>query len=265
VTDRLTEVPESEALGGIAETYADIRRVLQLPVVSLVYRHLATRPGLLEEIWAALRPNFASAAAGAAAAELVAAAAPPHVMPIPRSALAAAGLEAGRADLAAATLRAYERANSRNLLGMHVLLDGCPGTGSDAATAPEMEVPAILPMASVDSLPPPSSRLLDEMSLYLTGAERPLLVPSLLRHFAAEPCLLALIWTVLGPAVTGGEVTARADAVAARARTLAPRLPYPVAPLEHARARDVARRFVPTMSRMLVLGEMLKTALAEAL
>lgn len=258
-------MPESEAVGGIAETYADIRRVLQLPVVNLVYRHLATTPGLLEETWAALRPNFASTAAGAAAAELTAAAAPPRVAPIPRSALAAARLEAGQADLAAATLRAYERANSRNLLGMHALLDGCPGMGVRAAPAPEVEVPAILPMASLDSLPAPSSRLLDEMGLHLTGAERPLLVPTLLRHFAAEPCLLALLWTVLAPAVVGGYVTARAEVVAARARTLAAKMPYPIAPLEDARVRDVAQRFVPTMSRMLVLGEMLKAALAEAL
>ena len=67
---RLAEVPEWAAAGPLAGLYADIRSVLGLPMVNLVYRHLATRPGLLERCWTALRPNLASSAAAAAATEL---------------------------------------------------------------------------------------------------------------------------------------------------------------------------------------------------
>jgi len=262
---RLTEVPEAEATGGVAAAYDDIRRVLGLPIVNLIYRHLATRPGRLEETWAALRPSLTSSAAERAAAELASGAAPPRVAPIPGRALAAVGLAPREAALAGATLDAYARANSRNLLGMVALLEGCRGTGAGGdATVPATSKP-ILPMADLASLPPAAVALLDEMSLALVGDAGPTIVPSLLRHFAHDPCLLALLWTAARPAVEGGRVSARARAVARRARVLARGLPYPVAPLVEDEVRAIAIRFICAMSNMLVFGEVLRAALAEGL
>jgi hypothetical protein len=262
---RLAEVPEEEATGSVAAAYDDIRRVLGLPIVNLIYRHLATRPGRLEETWAALRPSLTSSAAERAAAELVSGAAPPRVDPIPGRALAAVGLAAREAALARATLDAYARANSRNLLGMVALLEGCSGTGGGADAAGPAPSEPILPMADLASLSPDAVALLDEMSLALVGDEEPTIVPSLLRHFAHDPCLLALLWTAARPAVEGGRVSSRARVVARRARVLARGLPHPVAPLVDDEVRTIAGRFTGAMSTMLVLGEVLRTALAEAL
>lgn len=261
----LAEVPEAEATGSVAEIYADIRRVLGLPIVNLVYRHLAASPGLLEATWAALRPNLTSAAAEAAAAELASRARPPEIAPIPRAALGAAAFAPDEAGLAAATLGAYARANSRNVLGMHSLLDGCLGTGEKAAPVEPPAPAPVLFMADLRSLPPSAAALLDEMSLAVVGAAEPRIVPSLLRHFAHNPCLLALLWTAVRPAVSAGALSARAQAVAVRARALAGELPHPVTPLADEETRAVARRFADAMSTLLVLGEMLRSALAEAL
>ena len=258
--ERLEELPEAAAAGRIAELYADIRAVLGLPMVNLVYRHLATRPGALERCWKDLHPNLDSQAAALAARELARLASPGDPVPVPAAALAVAGLTADRARLARATLAAYRRANSLNALAMAALLDGCPGGGeSSSAGVPPAE--PILPMASLENLPPPTLALLDEMSVAVVGDEEPRLVPSLFRHFATDGCVLALAWTVLRPAIP--EAVRLGEVVAGRARTLAPALPHPVGALQDEGERAVASTFAQATARMLVVGEILSAALAE--
>ena len=55
---RLAEVAGADARDGVAATYADIRATLGLPVVNLVYRHLAAEPGRLEALWADVRGAY---------------------------------------------------------------------------------------------------------------------------------------------------------------------------------------------------------------
>jgi len=253
---RLAEVPEWAAAGPLAGLYADIRSVLGLPMVNLVYRHLATRPGLLERCWTALRPNLASSAAAAAATELGALAA----LGGPQVSLVA-GLPEETVRLARATAGAYGRGNALNVLAMFALLDGCCGGAGGEEVPPPAPAP-ILPMASLDELAPPVAELLDEISLRVVGGEEPRLVPSLFRHFAGDERLLAASWAVLEPGLD--EALERAGRVAGRARTLAADLPHPVPKLQDERARDVARRFSKATSRMLVCGELLGAALGEA-
>lgn len=259
----LPEVAEGDAEGSIAEIYDDIRRVLGLPIVNLVYRHLAVEPAQLAGVWQALRPNLTFHATEEAARRLVDHAVPPAVTPLSAAVLAAVGLNADRARLARATLDAYARANSRNLLGMHALLDGCPGTHERGdALEPPPAVP-ILPIAQLDTLPAATVELLREMSAALVGDEQPVLVPSLLRHFATDPPLLALLWTALRTAA-GETLAARSDAVAAKARELAAGFPQSVAPLERQSDREIAARFVVAMSTLLVTGEVVRAAISEA-
>ena len=46
------------ATGETAEIFADIRRVLGVEVVNLIWRHLATIPGALPCVWGMLRPLY---------------------------------------------------------------------------------------------------------------------------------------------------------------------------------------------------------------
>jgi hypothetical protein len=260
----LAEVAEADAVGTTAEIYSDIRRVLGLPLVNLVYRHLAADPPLLERTWQALGPNLGSRAAAQAARRLVALAAPSGpVTPIPAAALAAVGLDAPRATLVRATLGAYARANSRNLLGMYALLDGCPGTGELEEEIEPSPPGEILPMARLDALPGAIGDLLDAMSRALVGDDEPRLVPSLLRHFADDAPLLALFWTVLRPAIEE-ELPARREALSVEGRSLAASLPNPVPALEDRGVRDVVGRFAPAIPALLFTGEALRAALVEA-
>lgn len=247
----LREIPERAARGRVAELYTDIRTVLGLPIVNLVYRHLAVDEDRLASVWAALRPNLASQAAAEAAEELFRSAAPPRVLPIPAIALDEA--------LAAATFDAYARGNSRNLLGMHALLDGCPGTDDRRSASPPPAPRAILPMAELERLPASTRALLEETAALLVGTEKPVLVPSLLRHFANDARVLVAVRDTLR--VQADELGSRGRAVAAQARRLAAGLPAAVEPLADDELRQVASRFVAATSSLLVAGETIRSAL----
>ena len=58
MSDPVPAVPEAAAIGDIAEIFADIRRVLGVGVVNLIWRHLATIPGALPWAWGTVRPLY---------------------------------------------------------------------------------------------------------------------------------------------------------------------------------------------------------------
>jgi len=246
----LREVPEAGASGRVAELYADIRAVLGLPLVNLVYRHLAVDEEQLAAVWAALRPNLGSRVAAEAGDSLVRLAAPSAAV-LPRP----VALDGA---LVVATLDAYARGNSRNLLGMHALLDGCPGNG-ERTPAPLPASGATLPMAELDGLATSARAVLDETAALLVGTERPVLVPSLLRHFAHDEGALAAVRDTL--CAHAHDLASRSRAVAAQARRLAAGLPARVDPLEDDELRGVASRFVAATSSLLVAGETIRAAL----
>jgi hypothetical protein len=259
--DVLAEVAEHDARGRVADIYADIRAVLGIPVVNLVYRCLAVEPARLDTIWRTLQPNLTSRAADEAATRLVGTARRQSGA-ASRSPLTATGIDATELSLAHATLQAYARGNSRNLLAMHTLLDGCPGSdhGGEASDPPRPQ--AILPMAKLDELTPETLGLLRTISTSLLGDEKPALVPSLLRHFAGHPQLLDLVWRALQPTLPS--LASNREDVTGQARRLAAELPFPVSRLEAPEERRIVRRFAIAMSTLLVVGETLGATFPES-
>jgi len=67
--DPVSATREDEATETIASIFADIRETLNVEVVNLVWRHLATMPGALEWVWGTLKPLYEGPAI--AKAELV--------------------------------------------------------------------------------------------------------------------------------------------------------------------------------------------------
>ena len=77
----LEEISETDASGRVAEIYAELRRLSGVPVVALIFRHLATHDGLLDQIWAALRPLLTTGVLQDAAARVVDENIPPDLIP----------------------------------------------------------------------------------------------------------------------------------------------------------------------------------------
>src|SRR5277367_6397659 len=54
----LSETSEADASHHIRMIYDEIRELCGVPMVALIFRHLATHPGVLEEAWEAIGPSF---------------------------------------------------------------------------------------------------------------------------------------------------------------------------------------------------------------
>ena len=108
----LLEVSEQAARGSVAKTFADIRRVLGIRMVVLIYRALAASPGRLEHIWDTWRPISPPPKRSATRHRSI------HRDRRGRAAatsdLAAAGIDPA---LLASTLDGFNRANRLNLVG----------------------------------------------------------------------------------------------------------------------------------------------------
>ena len=59
VSDPVPAITEAAATGETAAIFADIRQVLGVDVVNLIWRHLATIDGALPWAWGTLRPLYA--------------------------------------------------------------------------------------------------------------------------------------------------------------------------------------------------------------
>src|SRR5262245_45728724 len=90
----LAELTERDAAGDIAAIYGEIRRLWAVPYVSSLERHLATRAGWLEWVWAAVGPAFTSGRAQTAAWRAVEQLDVPRLAPVTRDALRVWGVDA---------------------------------------------------------------------------------------------------------------------------------------------------------------------------
>ena len=188
---------------------------------------------------------------------------------IPASSLAAVGLDADEFVATTTTLAAYTRANSSNLLASQILLGqpcsarvSAPQAPSAHARLPDVFESALLPMCDLRNLDSVTVALLEEISVYVSGGARPLVVPSLWRHFGHRPALIALLWTSMRPSVLDGSLDWHVDALLRRARQFARDAAVDEAALD-GQVASLVRPFIMTIPRMLVCGAMMRSALRE--
>ncbi|MEE1557508.1 MAG: hypothetical protein V1262_16425, partial [Alphaproteobacteria bacterium] len=109
--DPVPAIAEAEATGEVAALYADIRATLGVPVVNLIWRHLAIFPGALPWAWGSLKPLYADDSIAAQAAALRAELEMPTLAGLSAPTLASAGLHPDDLSRIAMILHSYERSN----------------------------------------------------------------------------------------------------------------------------------------------------------
>lgn len=220
-------VDERAAGGETARLFADIRRALGVPVVNLVWRHLATVPGALPWAWDVTRPFYSSGAAAREGAALVAALPLPPLPAWSGPAFRTAAGDAVGKRAVIVVLDSYVRSNVMNLLAFTALGRRL----RDPAVAPTAPGRAVAPAVGAD-LPRPEGTLpplltLAELApavaeqvrrLERLGARGDGDIPaSLYRHLAHWPGILTLTTELLAPLHDDG----RLDRLIADARDLA--------------------------------------------
>ena len=272
MSDPVPAVTEAAATGETARMFADIRRVLGVEVVNLIWRHLATIPGGLSWAWGMLRPLYADGTIAAEAQALHRRLALPQLPPFPPELLAAVDLAGGDISMIRNILAAYDRTNAMALIALSTLLCRLDGhvsyTEGLGKAGPLAELPSSIPLPplpSLTELPEPVANLVMTLNWLGTRREHPVLA-SMYRHLAYWPAYLALSWALIAPLDTDGSLD-RAIAEAsveaqARAAGLASRLHAPQLDLSTGAAiRSAIEPFAgDVIAKMVVICTLLRTA-----
>ncbi len=197
----------------IRAIYDEICRWAAVPMAALIFRNLATHPGVLEEVWDGVGPLFRSGQMQDAAWRIARTSTPNDLLPpIEAHARAVLGLTDEALVEVRNTLDAYNRANPVNLLAMLCLLERLK-TDAPAqmiplgAWTPPAPIPSTIPkMASLDTMPPQIRWLLNDLGFGDRSKLAPV-VPSLYRHLTNWPAYIAVLHVTLLPRFRDGSIT----------------------------------------------------------
>ena len=264
----LPELREAEATGEKAAIYAQMKRLGAVPMVALIFRHIATLPGGLEWTWNAVGPAWRSGQLQEAAWRIARETRLTPLAAMPRAALSALGVDDAALAEIRVVLEAYNRANPENMLSVLCLLRLAAGRASSspedrgAGWSPPPVPGPLVAMGDVTRMPREVAELLDLVAAPgEPGAPR--VIQSLYRHFMHRPAFLALAVTLLRQRFDDGSIDPGAasmrTAMNAAADGISTGLSAPPAP---AGIRTVCERFGgAVIPQMIVVGALLERAL----
>lgn len=263
----LAEIAERDAAGVVKALYLDIRQTMRVPLVNLIYRHLATEPRVLQWAWESVRPHMVSGAIATQAAQLRAAVA-----------VAVRGwdgtLAYANTPQALALVSTYNAGNSLNLVSLTHLLAGSATTkAASESPAPTVAMTAEGD-AAADEEPPPIPAMVAlspadaeaVLRLNRMGEDgEPQVVATLYRHLAVWPGLLQQIEPLLAPLEGKGQLVAARLQAVQTVRALVKSQPLAVAPrppeFDALFEACVAQFTTITIPKMLPIGALLARAL----
>lgn len=268
----LPELAEADAPGNIRDIFAEIRYWSAGPIVALIFRNLATTPGVLEEVWAAIGPLFRVGRIQEAAWRVAREAAPATSLPpIEAHARVALGLSGATLESLRNLLDAYNRANPVNLMSMLSLMarltsDRPQRPLTANGWTPPRAIEGPLPsMTLVNTMAPELRRLINDFG-FGDRVELDPVVPSLYRHLTGWPGYLAVLHVTLTPRFRDGSMAVMTQqlrrAMAREAELIADFLPAQplVAATPHVNA-TLAQFTTSVIPTMIVVGHALRAAI----
>jgi hypothetical protein len=215
MSDPVPAITEAAATGETAAIFADIRQVLGVDVVNLIWRHLATMEGALPWAWQALRPLYADGSVIGHATALRGDLALPPMPPIQIDVYATLGLRPEDMAAIRGVLSAYDHTNGMAVVALTALrglLDGRvpagikPAEPTPLAAAARIALPKLLDLTEMSS---ETAALVTSLNGF--GTKRPgAVLASMYRHLAHWPSYLAFAWLLLAPMDGDGRL---ADAI----------------------------------------------------
>lgn len=275
------EISEERAEGDTARLYEEIREVTGIPLVNLIYRHIATIPGGLSWTWEALRSLYESNSVAALGMAVVQNTPLPTLPQIPEAYFTAAGLQARDLDEIAGILDFYIRGNAMNLLAMLVLCrvldEGIdrPMALSWRANSPDRKFSgqAMRPILQMDALNESTFQVVTCLNKLGEGTVRDSVSPSLFRHLAHWPVFLCLAGVHLLPVEANGLLAAGARAIRENAMAEAVTIVHSLKPGKSSgfdpaaivKIRAASGHFADvTIPRLLAICMLLRRALPRA-
>lgn len=212
VHDPVAAISETDATGETAAIFAEIRRCMQIPMLTSIWRTLAGIEGGLKTVWHAAKPLIESGLPVAAISRL----SDPGVLPIPEplaaGQLACAGVSDEQLPLIRAMIRAYNRSNSINFIALTAFISepsdslGDPNpqqAGSAPADIPLWPELPLLPMKQ--EISPEVWTLLESINRFGGVKDQPGMA-TMWRHLAIWPGFLAVVHAALAPLEKDGTI-----------------------------------------------------------
>ena len=261
--DPVTAIDETTATGQ-TEIFADIRRTMEIPLVTSIWRGLAGMGDSLGKVWALAKPVYASGLPAPALARIVANVGLPHPEPLVPAQLACVGVGNRDLDDIRAILAAYNRSNGLNLVALAALIT--PPASEEAAPAPSSAVstwPPLRPLPARDQIGDDTWEMIRHVNRFgAPGIEAG--VATLWRHLAHWPGLLALVHSAYAPFQAQGAIAAASARLVSSALDEGARMArLRAAEVEISRqARDTVTGYVtsPTqVARMVAMGHALES------
>lgn len=279
MNDPIPAIREADATGEIAVLFADLRATLEVPFVNLIWRHLATIPGMLAWTWSVVKPLHATPALRQAAETLRTGVIIPVDSRQPAEVFDAVRVMPDDREVIGTMLCDYGTGNSLNLLSLllvQALLAGETPGGQVVEDSGVQErsgraLQTLPPLPGLAELSPSLRKLvlaLDQFGrLAATDA-----VASLYRHLAHWPGFLAVTHAALSDAHRNGSLRAEHRRTLSHAKALVhsrllPLARVPLPPPQAGRAAVQAGIEIFTgqmIARMVVMGEIMLALLPAA-
>ncbi len=273
----IADVDERRADGEIATIFAEVRDLWGVPYVSAIHRHMASRPGLLEWAWDALKPAFHNGQAQDAAAAAAMNLDVEELEVIEDAVLRIWRIDLRQASTARAVAENFVRVAPTNMM-FAALLQRTINEGMTIAPAtqertwqPPPPLPALPDMVDIEELGDDSRDAIMRFAAQMGGKP---FVPGLYRMLANWPGLLAHLATVLPPVLASSRTQRAYDQIRERIDGSAAGfvLARPVADLARPKPSDeeleqfqaIAKTYRNTSPEMIVAGNLIGAALGGA-
>ena len=230
MSDPVPAIAEAAATGETATIFADIRQVLGVDVVNLIWRHLATIDGALPWAWGTLRPFYVDGSVRREATALHGELVLPPMRAIPMDVFAALGLRPDDLSAIRDILAAYDHTNAMAMVALSALyahLEGHPQRDAQPAEprpvppAPRTRLPRLLNLTDMEA---GTAALV--VALNGLGTRRPdAVLASMYRHLAHWPSYLSFAWLLLAPLDADGRLATAIQQARRAASARADRLP----------------------------------------
>ena len=225
-TDPVTALPEKMATGPTAAIFAEIRKVMRIPLLTSIWRTLVSIDKGLPTVWSATKPIYLSGQPDAALDRLSRANIFPVPAPLEADQLADAGIGAEELRAALGIIDAYTRSNSLNMMALSGLVLSPVGPSPDDSVPPAAPIlpnpPGLLEKSEIA---PEVWMRLERVNRLGAGANSRSLA-TLWRHLAHYPGLLQLINHAFAPLQSDGTIDRAMQEVFAQSQAEGARLAH---------------------------------------
>jgi hypothetical protein len=266
----LPELHENDAPPEIRAIYQEIRHLTGVPMVALIWRHLATVPGVLPDAWSSLAPVLRSGLLQETAWQIAGDARIPSLDALTPADLKVMSVDSHAQDSIATVLEAYNRANPVNMLCVYTLLarlvrpDGQALAPDVVLWEPPTAIARLPRMYAQNEMTPEQRGRLEGLSSPEAMGGAPT-IPSLYRHLVPWPDYMAWLEAGLRPWIDDGRLVASVTSIrtgmAREAEGLVVHVPPALALQAHPEVKIALTRFSSLIPQMIVVGRLLREAL----